>query len=302
MTKNHEKTQELQQSAEIVKAAEEVIDTPVGSTGADTKPVEPQPVEEESSGIEGFEEDSLSLTSYPILTLAQALTPETSVEDSGIRAGMLMNSVTREPIGKSLEVIVYKMWRSLCKMPPRADGSFPLCYSVDRVQGSTNGKCAACPYMQSTKDRCKDQHYFVIAPADEPNNIMRMIMWKSSSPEGRKLSNILKAECSRHQRNIWGVTVNISSVQEESKQGAKYFVFKVSPGRVLTKEEEAELRPNYVLATSLRNKQVEDFYAYIEKAKELTENAPPDDDEFSKSLGDVSSPDDATVDPEAALM
>jgi hypothetical protein len=237
--------------------------------------------------IEGFEESKVTIQSFPILTIAQAQTPEVAEGAiEGLKAGVLMNSVTKAPITDKIELVAYKVWRGRAKLPPRSEGTMVECFSPDGVQGVAYGKCNECQFSEFSKDGCKTQMVFIVAPANEPDNLMRLIFWKSNAATGGRLQKLLQSECKRAGVNsIYGITFNLNTKRVKNEaSGSYYYVFEVAAGKKVDDKVTKKLKENFDLVTDLRKQSLEDFYNTLKAKADETEEAPegPED-----GLGDV---------------
>lgn len=242
-------------------------------------------VEEETLGREGFEEEEVRLSNLPVITVTQSLTPEVvEGEIEGMKPGILMNSVTKEPLGVLQKMRIYRMWNARVMLPPRGEGNFPICSSVDGKTGSKYGRCAACMHKGISSSSCRDQGYFIGALADEPESLVRLIMWKSSRTSGRKLVKLLTDESKKHDTPIYSVVVNvIAAKRRNEKQNATYWIMDVELDSTTTDIDELKaIRPYFLEACELRERNISEFNAYLEQAKaEATE-----EEEFGKTLED----------------
>ena len=225
--------------------------------------------------IEGFEENVQTLQSYPILTLAQSQTPEISEGNiPGLKIGSLMNSITKLPLPEKVDLVAYKIWRSRVKLPPRGEGSSIECFSPDEARGLAYGKCAQCQYaVFNLKDACKRQIVFMVSPVDEPNNLMRLIFWKSNYSTGNRLLKTLQSECARQKaKSIYEIKFSLSSKRVKSEAaGAYYYVFETAIGGKVELELMPTLKENFDTVTDLRKQNIETFYASLTDSSEEEE-------------------------------
>lgn len=224
----------------------------------------------EDHALEGFEESEITLQSMPILALAQSQTPEVvEGETEGLKAGVLMNNTTKMPIGAEIELIAYKLWPGRTKFPPRGDNGPIECFSPDGLCGRTYGKCSECAFRDfNLKDKCQDQRFFVVAPANNPDEMYRLIFAKSNFKVGRTLENTLKAECQKNKLPIYGVKFRLSTkrVKNESSN-SYYFVFEVKPAGLMERDTLPALSENFKVVTELRKGNLDDFYANLDEGK-----------------------------------
>lgn len=217
--------------------------------------------------IEGFEENIQTIQSYPILTIAQSQTPEISEGNiPGLKIGSLMNSISKQPLPEKVELVAYKIWRSRVKLPARGEGSTIECFSPDEAQGMAYGKCAQCQYADfNLKDACKRQIVFIVSPKDEPNNIMRLIFWKSNYSTGNRLLKTLQSECARQKaKSIYEVSFTVSTKRVKSEAaGAYYYVFETAMGTKVEAELLPAFKESFDLVTDLRKQNIESFYASL---------------------------------------
>lgn len=250
------------------------------------------PVLEE--GFEGLDDMGIeaTVTSLPFVSLLQALSPAVSSgEVEGARAGLLINSMTSELYGQSLEVIVYRPWRSRCIMPPREEGSFPICSTLDMKQGIHQDlglkDCATCELKGISNDSCRDQYWFIVAPANDPSNLMRMNMWKSSAPAGRKLLSLIAAESRKYAakaKGIYQLKFKIESKKVTSKTGNVYYVFDVSAAGMVDESISINdtLRPTFHEASALYAAHKEHFDDLIKNGGHSSSEV--NEDDFAHTL------------------
>ena len=246
----------------------------------------------ESMELEGFEEQELTIQSLPVLALAQLQTPE--VQDGsieGLKAGVLMNNVTKQPIGETVELIVFKMWNGRTKFPPRGENGPLECWSPDTITGITYGECKNCAFAAfDMKDRCLEQNFFIVGRADNPRELYRLIFAKSNKKTGEMLGKTLRIECSKTKSPIYGVKIILSTKRvKNEKQNAYYYVFEVKPSGMVTEDQLAELRPIFLELTELRKKSLDDFKASCEAANTLGEEEPDAQEGQSDVTGDMTS-------------
>lgn len=295
MSKINEKNAVKNDAVEVAQT-EEVLPT---TTALDAAAVVPDaPAEEEIDlSKEGFEDSEVTLTSYPVITIAQSSTPEIQDGAEGLSLGCLMNSVARNSLGSEMEVVVYKAWKSRVLMPPREQGSFPICYSVDGAVGSKGKKCSTCPHISFGKDNCRDQVYLLVAPVNDPTNIFRLIFWKTSATMGKKFLKIAQAEGQKKGIPLYGMTFKLSTLKKRNEaQKSTYYVFNIELANFLDKATYLGLRSTFLVANDLRNKNVETFYEFIEATKNPVPEDDADDasavDEYATGIGGSMTPED----------
>lgn len=245
--------------------------------------------------MEGFEESEVTLQSLPILTLAQSQTPEVvEGEIPGLKAGVLMNSTTKLPMGAEIEMIAYKLWPGRTKFPPRSEGGPIQCFSPDGINGRTYGTCKSCAFSDfALKDRCQDQKFFVVAPASNPSDLYRMIFAKSNFRVGKILENTLKSECNKRKLPIYGMKFILSTKRLKNESaGSYYYVFDVKPSEPMAKEDFAELSTNFKMITELRKDSLDEFYRSHEEVAEDADEV--DDNELPPGM-ELSSDGDALL-------
>jgi hypothetical protein len=228
--------------------------------------------EVEEYGMEGFEESAITLQTLPILALAQSQTPEVvEGEIEGLKAGVLMNNTTKLPLGAEIELIAYKLWPGRTKFPPRGDNGPIECFSPDNICGRTYGKCAECAFRDfNLKDKCQDQRFFVVAPAENPDEMYRLIFAKSNYKVGRTLENTLKSECQKNKLPIYGVKFKLSTKRLKNEaSNSYYFVFEVKPVGLVDREHFPALSSNFKLVTELRKSSLDEFYANLNEGQSV---------------------------------
>jgi hypothetical protein len=279
-----------------VTAEEVVVDNPATTTETVQDKVTPaEEPEEVDFSKEGFEDSEVTLTSYPVITIAQSSTPEIQEGTEGLSLGCLMDSVARTSLGSEMEIVVYKAWKSRVLMPPREQGSFPLCYSVDGAMGSKGKECSTCPHVRFGKDNCRDQVYLLVAPVNDPKNIFRLIFWKTSATMGKKFLKIAQAEGNKRGIPLYGMTFKLTTAKKRNEaQKSTYFVFNIELANFLDKTVYLGLRPTFLVANDLRNNNVKTFYDFIEAVKNpsVDEGEVPAEDEYATGLGGTMTPED----------
>lgn len=188
---------------------------------------------ENDIGIEG---GSLTFSSIPVLKLTQAMSPE--VQDRNlpdVYAGMFINDTTKESLGEEVMCRILRTWRSRAKFVPREAGtgiecSCPTYNSPDGDFGSEYGNCKTCMYNNfSQSDHCMTQYNMIITVNDNPAEMYRVILSKTSFKAGRTLDTALRALSTKYKRQpIFMFQVKLSAKEAtNTKIGSKYYVYKL---------------------------------------------------------------------------
>lgn len=239
------------------------------------------------SGLESF---TRTITNLPIISLTQPLTPEVQDDERpDITAGVLMDSMSKAFLGKSVKVHVFRAWRARAKFPPRDSGSKTVeCYCPldgSQAYGTTYGKCTQCPFYDfKTPERCQQQYHLVVGIGDNPDNLYRIILQKTSYKFGKKLVEALDTLKSKEKLPIYNFVVNVSA--EKVTQKHIYFVFHFD---ITDERLDPTLRP----AFSATFKEVHDLrqesleYHQELLARKKAENASIASEESSKDMEDL---------------
>lgn len=250
-------------------------------------------------GLEGGE---MNLSQIPILKLTQAMTPEVQDREyKDIYAGMFMNDSTKTPVGESLVVRVMRAWRCRAKFAPRGEGNnsiectCPTYNSPEGDIGSEHGACATCVYNNfDAPERCQLQYHMVVATENDPHELFRIILSKTSYKASKKLENGLRALGSRFRNTpSFAFKVKISVGEEtNTKINSKYYVYKVDvvppvPGEALIPEElKEEFMESFKEVKRLRDNSV-DYHKRMLANKAASENPEISNDSFSGMTTDV---------------
>ena len=249
----------------------------------DSVEVSSEPIDQvDEVELEGFEGMERTYSTLPYLTIVQATNEDIGVID-GCKPGAFITTVTKDILSAPLELVIYKMWRSRSLMPPREEGTFPICSSVDGVVGSKHGNCAECD-LQGFKDgSCRSQMSFIVAPRSNPSKLMRLTLWKTSAKTGNEMARILTTVAREKQAPIYAISIKLESESAKSKQGGTYYKFVASMGAVIAgPEERAAIRPNYMDAKGIYDKHKESFSAML--AANKAEAADAEEDDFQQGI------------------
>lgn len=243
----------------------------------------------------GIEGGGMTLSGIPIMKLTQAMTPEVQDRDKkDIYAGIFMNDSTKTALGETVEVRVLRMWKCRAKFFPRDSGqtnvecTCPTFRDPEGDFGSQYGNCAKCPFNNfDAVDHCQQQYHIIVSLADNPTEMYRIILSKSSYKVGRKLEQGLRAIGSRYRKQpVYMFKVLVSAVEEYNKRvNAKYYVYKLdvvppAPGEPLLPEELAdEFREVFMEAAELRNNSI-DYHKRMLANKAAEENPDISDSTF----------------------
>lgn len=156
-----------------------------------------------ADAIEGAQ---MTLSQIPALKLTQNMTPEVTSRDyPDIYAGMYINDLTKEVISDDKGEVRFRlisMWQSRVKFPPRESGNTSIECSCPTYNartrglgdvGTTYGDCAKCMYNNwDSKEKCTPQYTLVIALNDNPHDLYRVILSRTSYKAGSTFSSALK--------------------------------------------------------------------------------------------------------------
>lgn len=163
--------------------------------------------EDWDDAIEGSE---MTLSQIPTLKLTQGLSPEvTSGDFPNIRPGMFINDVTKEVIGDTVEFRLISIWKQRIKFPPRGQGTTAIECSCATVTdngegdiGTTYGPCRNCNYYNFySKEHCTTQYTLIIALNDNPHDLYRLILSKTSFKAGTQFAKALRAQVNKFVKN-----------------------------------------------------------------------------------------------------
>lgn len=184
----------------------------------------------------GLENERRSLSQYPMLKLMQSLSPE--VQDRSlpdIYAGTLVNDVTKACLGEKVEIRIMRTWRSRVKFPPREEGNSNIecscpTYNEPGECGTTYGRCDSCEFNNfDVQNRCMPQYQIVAALGDNPYDLVRIILSKTSYRAGSRLDRALRALGSKYRgKPVYMFKVLLSAEEVTNpKIGVKYYVYKL---------------------------------------------------------------------------
>jgi hypothetical protein len=205
---------------------------------------------EDDFGMEGM---NRTLSNIPVLKLTQAMTPEAQSRDfPNVYPGMFINDATKEPLGDELIVRIIRSWKCRTKFAPREAGgaiecSCPTYNDPNGDFGSEYGRCSACMHNNfDMQDHCQVQHHLVVAMENNPDDLYRVILSKTSFAAGRALEKGMAALSGKYKNiPVFAFRVKISvKEQVNAKRGAKYFVYKLE---ALKPEEGKDLVPAELL-------------------------------------------------------
>lgn len=131
----------------------------------------------------------------PRLKLIQALSPE--VTEGIAKDGDLVNSITKENYGTSLDFVPILASKSRILWLPREDGGGIACSAPDGKLGSVNGECMLCnrkAWQGKTPPECTGVLNFIsliLKKGDERPDLACVGFIKTSYVAGKSLLNIL---------------------------------------------------------------------------------------------------------------
>lgn len=161
----------------------------------------------------------------PRLKLMQALSPE--VADGVAKDGDMVNSITKENYGTSLEFIPILAAKSRILWLPRIDGGGIACSAPDGKHGSVNGDCTICnrkSWQGKTPPECTGVLNFIslVLKKDAKPDLACVGFIKTSYVAGKSLLNIL----SYKNADTFTYTYTLSS-EKKSNDFGKFNVLQV---------------------------------------------------------------------------
>lgn len=234
----------------------------------------------------GLENERRSLSQYPLLKLMQSLSPE--VQDRSfpdIYAGTLVNDVTKACLGEKVEIRIMRTWRSRVKFPPREEGGSNIecscpTYNEPGECGTNYGRCDSCEFNNfDVPNRCMPQYQIVAAIGDNPYDLVRIILSKTSYRAGSKLDRALRALGSKYRgKPVYMFKVMLSAEEVTNPRiGVKYFVYKldvippVEGEPLLPPELEQEFKDVFLEVRDLRREAMEYHKAQVaDKASQVS--------------------------------
>lgn len=238
----------------------------------------------------GIEGTKLTLSQIPVMKLTQAMTPEVQDRDyRDIYAGMFINDVTKQPLGDVVEARVMRAWRCRAKFAPRESGTNAIecsCPTFMHPQGdfgSEYGPCNKCLHNNfEMREHCQTQYHMIVALNNDPRDLYRIILSKTSYKAGRKLDASLQSLGSRYRgKPVFMFKIRISADEATNKAiNSKYFVYKIevippTPDEPLLPEELMdEFKESFLEIAKLREDQLNYHKALLETKEKEAMDAP----------------------------
>lgn len=233
-------------------------------------------------GLEGVEQDLLII---PRLKLVQKNSVE--VDDEIAKPGQIVNSVTKDVIGKKDEpllLIPVLNTRSRILFRPFDEGGGLLCQSSDGKNGTgePGGICASCPENQWKNEGKKNispnctellNIFCIVRGYDFPIPLTASF-GRTSMGAGKQLVNFFWADAQKNQKSPWNFVYELKTEMTENEYG-KFYVFKAAPGGKATKDEieKGGLFYNLIKSTTI---QVHEDEEEIRKEQAKAEGVDPD--------------------------
>lgn len=231
-------------------------------------------------GIEGMK---LTLSQIPVLKLTQAMTPEVQDREfKDIYAGMFINDVTKEALGDTVSARIMRAWRCRTKFAPRESGttqvecSCPTFMSAEGDTGSEYGLCARCMYNNFNEaDHCQTQYCMIVALDDNPHDLYRIILSRTSYKVGRTVDSALQVLRNKY-RNMPSYMFKITITAEEAvnrKINSRYYVYNIKVDTPKPEDFEmaedlaAEFKDSFRMVADLRKESLERHRQMLETKK-----------------------------------
>ncbi len=253
-------------------------------------------------GLEGVTQDMLII---PRLKLVQKTSVE--IDDKVADPGEVVNSVTKDILAKATKpviIIPIKNNRTRILFRPFDDGGGLMCQSFDGLtgQGNPGGDCSECPMNQwkiddKKKNRAPDctellNIFCVVRGYDFPIPLTASF-GRTSMGAGKQLINFFWADAQKAQKSPWNFAYQLKTESMENEFG-KFYVFKVSPEGMATKDEieKSELFYNLITSTQIQIHEDEDEIKAEQKNVDKKEKPDP------KDKADMDDDDDLPFGPE----
>jgi len=258
--------------------------------------------EDWGEAIEGME---MSLSQIPTLKLMQALSPEvTSGDNENIHPGIFINDVTGEIIGNSAKFRLIGMWRQRVKFPPRDAGNSNIECSCPTASefakgdiGTTYGPCATCNFMNfDSKDHCAPQYTLVVALNDNPNDLYRIILSRTSYKSGKEFAGKLHTQSQKFKKLNLPMFMFESLVTAKKVKNAKinatYYVIDldvppIAEAPTMDEAIKAEFIETFKEVMNLRKRQIETARKIaLDNMKEEADSATNDFKDVSSNIAE----------------
>jgi len=236
---------------------------------------EPQSLVAPGGGGRGFEDMEIEDLIIPYAKLTQPLSPEVQEEDSSIKAGAILNSLTSYSYKKPLKFIPLMFRKRRIKWFPRETGGGMECASIDAKRPDVGSllapKCSVCEWAQWSRSENEenvppDCNLFYVFPSivlglpDQDNKLIAISFGRTNFQTGKRLVNIARMGGG----DIFTRPYQLTTKKETNDKGT-YWVFGVDIAGKLTKAEFKEAEGYFNMLNSMRFK--------------IDEEQPPDEDE-----------------------
>ena len=187
----------------------------------------------------GLEGDARTLGNIPLLKLVQAMSAEAKDRTKkDIQAGMFINSLTSEPLGEEVVVRMFRGWRSRIKFAPMGSGNAIECscptLNQDGERGTEYGLCAKCEFnnfVPGNTDTCRTQFTMIVAMDDNPDDLYRIILSKTSYSVAQRIERALRALSAKNgKKPLYYFKLKVTA-KESNTRGNSYFVYDIEPLR-----------------------------------------------------------------------
>lgn len=247
-------------------------------------------------GLEGVEQDMLMI---PRLKLVQKMSVET---DMGIDPGAIVNSVTKDVVGKPSKqkdgdvastIIIMPILNNKTRLLFKQikEGGGLACRSIDGKIGigQPGGVCSNCPANQwgdnNEPPDCTEllNVYCVVRDYDSPIPIV-VSFGRTSSNAGKQLINFFYMDARRNQVSPWNFAYELKSVKMKNDKGT-FYVYQVKPAGKATPEEVEIGAEYYRLIKSVATTIHEDENEIAQEQQRMNETQ--NEDEASTGTDDI---------------
>lgn len=208
-----------------------------------------------STGGRGFGEMSNDDLIIPYAKLMQPLSPEIQDDDS-IKAGMIVNSLTKLSYGKSMRFIPLIFQKKRIKWNPREEGGGINCSSLGAVSPTIGANhspfCAQCKFSKwenNDPPKCDMFYTFpalVLGESDRMNKLVAISFTRSSFGAGKKLINMARFAGG----DIFSRPYELTTKKESNDKGT-FFVLDVKVAGALEETEYQEAEQFYEMLSSM---------------------------------------------------
>ena len=201
------------------------------------------------SGFEQF--DASEDLIVPYVKIMQLLSPEVIEEGSKVKAGDLLNSLSKFDYGTALKFIPLEFRKRRIFWIPRKEGGGMKCASMDSRVPDT-GECFAkeCKFcdhknwLNNEPPACTIIYGFpaIVLGVDQEHKLVIVSFAVTSFKSGKELINKLRSAGG----DIFGKPFEVFTKKEENDKGI-FWTLKTKPAGLLTKKEEIEAENYYDL-------------------------------------------------------